>query len=485
MGKFHLPAGHIVGLLCAAAFAFPAVVSAGTVSVDVSPTTGYTVTNRTTVALPPRTTSGPVTTYNPTLGPLTGGGAYQTTSSGVTITGVKGNAGSTTMSGRINAGASAMKNGALRCLTSMRCNAALMAGAAGIQALFNGIDYILDEGGRIQKVNPPSSGAVSCPAGKICFAQAYANGSCSASAAETCLSASKQKQNECNASARAPCYVYLRDDNTAYTVIASRGRTGAPPRPYSYWPLIGVIGTEPPSMQGYYVQDSSIPPVTGDTSPVPDSDIPSVFDNYTPHPSDLPYLNTGGLDFSAPDVNFEIMDIPSITGADSSIFIENSDGTSKGTNSEFDFSWSGPSKQPQVDVEETTTETTYGPSGEVIGTTTTTTSGSGSPANNEIEIPTDCDFMPTVCRFIDWFTEPDSEIDSDPDFTQLIDTIDIEREFQVGSSTAACPAPFQISLAWVPSVEVSLQPFCDLADLLRPFLLSLCFLYSGMIILRT
>ena len=79
MGKLHFSTGYLVGLLCAATLAVSAVVNAGTVSVDVSPTTGYSVTNRSTVQLPPRTTTGPLQTYNPTFGPLSGGGAYQTT----------------------------------------------------------------------------------------------------------------------------------------------------------------------------------------------------------------------------------------------------------------------------------------------------------------------------------------------------------------------------------------------------------------------
>lgn len=138
-----------------------------------------------------------------------------------------------------------------------------------------------------------------------------------------------------------------------------------------------------------------------------------------------------------------------------------------------------------MDVEEKTTETTYGPSGEVTSTTTTIVNGGGSSANVPLEIPTDCAFMPTVCRFIDWFTEPDPETSQPVDFTQLIDTVDIEKDFTVGASTAACPAPFVVNLSWVPSVEVSLQPFCDLADLLRPVLLAIASLFSGMIILRT
>lgn len=455
MGKFRKLPHYLVGLLGAAAVAFPALAS--TVSVDVSPTTGYTVTNRTTTALPPRTTSGPIATYNPTLGPLAGGGAYQTTSSGITITGINGNVGSTTMSGRVNATAAAMRNSLTRCLTSFRCNAALAGGAAGVQALFNGIDWVMGEGGAIKKQSAVSNVYNGVPDG-YASVNSYSGVITSSGDGRVAVQ-----------------YAYDIGGVAHYHFC---------PASLGSYPLTGFVVINSNSRLCYFGGDGYNDGPT--SSPVPPSEIPPAVDNnYNPDPSDLPYLN-GGFDWSDPGVNFEIMDIPSITGADSPTFIEYPDGTSKGTYSEFDFSWSNnPSKQPNVSVDETTTETTYSETGQPTGTTTTTTTGSGSPANNEIEIPTDCDFMPTVCRFIDWFTEPDPELSQEPDFTQLIDVIEIEREFQVGTSTAACPAPFQIRLAWVPSVEVSLQPFCDLADLLRPLLLSLCFLYSGMIILRT
>lgn len=471
MGKFYKFTGYCLGLLCAAAFAFPAVAS--TLSVDVSPTTSYTVTNRTTTALPPRTTSGPITTYNPTFGPLAGGGAYQTTNSGITITAINGGTASTTMSGRINAGAAAMRNALTRCLTSFRCNAAFAAGAAGVQLLFDGIDALIDDAGNVTRMTPTYSDDLtgyrwvpdSGPATGVPFP----------SPSHACEATKSQY--------RPDLVSLIKGSDSKYYCTVSG--PSYPEHTYG----IDRAGSSCPDGFPY---DSKLDAcVIYSTAPFPPDELAdAVDDSYIPDPSDFPYL-TGGFDWSHPDVNFEITDIPSAV-SDSSTFTQYPDGTSKSSETQFDFSWSNnPSKQPNVSVDETTSETTYSETGQATGTTTTITTstgtggGGGQPPSNEIEIPTDCDFMPTVCRFLEWFQEPDPETSQDIDFTQLIDTIDIEREFQVGSSTAACPAPFQISLAWVPSVEVSLQPFCDLADLLRPFLLSLCFLYSGMIILRT
>lgn len=459
MGKYHVFAYYLLGLLCAASFAFSPVATAGTVSVDVSPTTGYIVTNRSTVALPPMTTTGPVATYNPTFGPLAGGGAYQTTSSGVTITAVKdGVASSTTMSGRVRATAGAMKNGLGRCLTSFRCNLALMVGSAGIESLFDGIDWIMGEGGRPVKVSRPYPQGQPANYGHVLSGQASSYLWCSGD--RVCFGPLPGQPP--NGTQYACFLTNLNAPLIAYDKTAANRATC----------FYGLPGT------------SFIPPEVRE--PVTASEIESnVNSSYTPHPSDLPYLSTGGLDFGHSGVDFEILDIPGITGADSPTFIERSDGTTTGTYSEYDFSWSGPSKQPRVDVEEKTSETTYGPSGEVTSTTTTIVKGAGSSANVPPETPTDCDFMPTVCRFIDWFTEPDTETQQDVDFAQLIDTVDIDKTYTVGSGTAACPQPFTVNLSWVPSVEVSIQPFCDLADLLRPLLLAIASILSGMIILRT
>lgn len=468
MGKFYISSYYRLGLACLAFVAFPAL--AGELSVNVSPTTGYVVTDRKTVALPPRATSGPVAPYNPSVGPLPGGGAYQTTSTGITIEGIRGGGGSTNMSGRINAGANAMKNAMKRCLTSFRCNFALAAGAAGLDALLDGIDWIIEEGSqpvvRKRRGNDPSlvyppppevPGLISSPSrlefsnmcagaygtGGNIITQRLSNGQC----------------YSCPVTGPSSTVFY------GYTYTSTANRCW-------YGPVAGAPTFDP--------NWASYPP----SAPLTADQISSGVDShYSPDPSDFRFLSAA-LDFSAPDVNFEILDIPSITGSDTETYVEYGDGTSVGTFSQYDFSWLyNPSKQPRVDVQESTIQITYSPTGDVTNTTTTVTNISGSSATPNVEVPTDCNFMPTVCRFIEWFTAPDPA--EEPDLSKLISDIEIERDFSVGSETASCPAPFKIPLSWFGEVEVSLDPFCNLADALRPLLLALAFVYSGLLILRT
>lgn len=476
MGKFHVAAHYLLGLLCVASIALSPLAYAGRVSVDVHPTTGYVVTNKSTVALPPRATTTAIQVYNPTLGFMPDGGAYQTTKSGITIDALKqGQIGSTTMSGRITATAGAMKGGIKRCFTSFRCNAALMVGSLGLEKLFDGIDWVMGEGGAIYKKTAPVpvQGQPACPAGSQCNTHLYASGVCSVS--DPGCSSAVNFQNACNKSQFGPCYLYR--NHPFFSVVPARNN--------ALWPLTYTFAATGGYTYGFYINRPGAP-IEGSTIPVSPSEVPPAVDqNYIPDPTDLPFLFSGGLDFAAPGVEFEILDIPSINGSENPITTENADGTTSGTFSQYDFTWTGPSKQPTVNVREQTTETTYSPTGEPIGEKKTIVLGSGSPANNPPETPTDCDFMPTVCMFLDWFTEPDAEIQQDVDFGQLIDTVDIDKTYTVGSSTAACPQPFTVNLSWVPTVEVSIQPFCDLADLLRPLLLAIASILSGMIILRT
>lgn len=474
MGKLHITVTYLLGLLCASAFAFPQVANAGRVSVEVSPTTGYTSTTSSTFAPPARSSTSAIQDYKATFGPLSGGGAYQTMQSGITITGIKENSQTltSTVSSRLRATAGAMKNGLSRCFTSFRCNAVLMVGGAGVQALIDEIGWLIDEGGQVRRKGyPPAGDMTPCSENSICFQR-------------------KADPSQMTSNPMAACSWFSTDYYTPpryefiVTGFEERFRECVADRydaQYNRWNYGAKFSL---SVVANIFNSGGDYPFT--ESPVSKSDIESAIDSkYNPDPSDLPFLASGGLDFSHDGVDIEIIDIPSVTGANSPNYVEYSDGTSKGTYSEYEFSWGAPSKQPEISVDERTTETTYSSTGEPTGTTTTTSSSSGSSANNPPEVPTDCDFMPTVCRFIDWFTEPDPELSQDADFSQLIDDVDIERDFSVGSSTASCPAPFVINLSWVPSVEVSLQPFCDFADLLRPVLLALAYLVSGAIILRT
>jgi len=117
----------------------------------------------------------------------------------------------------------------------------------------------------------------------------------------------------------------------------------------------------------------------------------------------------------------------------------------------------------------TTTVTNTYNDGVQTSTSTTTTTGPvvDSPSQgNELtmpEIPTDCEFMPTVCDFITWFKTPTDM--PEPDLPTPEDQ-DFERTYSA-SFGGGCPAPRNISLNNFDSVSFSWEPLCTFAGYLR------------------
>lgn len=153
-------------------------------------------------------------------------------------------------------------------------------------------------------------------------------------------------------------------------------------------------------------------------------------------------------------------------------------------------------------VSTTTTNISYGPTtitttnttttnnytnGQPSGTTTTTetpspdliTEPSPSPGSTSLDIPTDCEFMPTVCAFLDWFKEPVPM--PEPDLPVVVDH-DFEREYEM-NLTAECPPPYTVDTQLFGTLSISWQPFCDLATLIKPLVVGSAFLLSAFITL--
>jgi len=102
----------------------------------------------------------------------------------------------------------------------------------------------------------------------------------------------------------------------------------------------------------------------------------------------------------------------------------------------------------------------------LTSTTVTTESSAVDPATNptaEIDIPTDCDFMPTVCEFLAWFKEP---IDMPEPVLPTPEDQDFERSYSANFS-GGCPPPRVINLQVFQPVEFSWQPLCTFAEYLK------------------
>lgn len=124
-------------------------------------------------------------------------------------------------------------------------------------------------------------------------------------------------------------------------------------------------------------------------------------------------------------------------------------------------------KNPLTVTTNTTTTTNNYKNGTLVSTTVVTQPSTPSEVQPMPEIPTDCDFMPTVCSFIDWVKSPFDE--EEPDLSQFISDEDFERDFSI-SGNATCPPPSIISTS-KGGYEFSWQPACEWAGLIKPFII--------------
>lgn len=112
-------------------------------------------------------------------------------------------------------------------------------------------------------------------------------------------------------------------------------------------------------------------------------------------------------------------------------------------------------------------------------TTTNITNPSTPPVAQAPELPTDCEFMPTVCAWLEWFKTPFDAPDVD---MPVITDEDYSQEYAY-SISASCPADYVINISIFPPVPFSWQPFCDLAVMIKPLVIGSAALFSAFITL--
>lgn len=152
------------------------------------------------------------------------------------------------------------------------------------------------------------------------------------------------------------------------------------------------------------------------------------------------------------------------------------DSTGNTTVSETTPSYNFDYSSNPLSVTSTTTTTTNNyTNGQHTSTTTTTTPSASSDVQSQdqsmtvdLEVPTDCDFMPTVCSFINWVKEPFNPTD-DPDFSQFAEDKDFSESVTI-SGNATCPAPTIISTS-KGSFEFSWEPACQWAGMIKPLVI--------------
>lgn len=429
----------------------------GNVSVNISPTTGYYVTNNTTVRLPhgvsttPSAGASTVTKYS--------GGLKQSIPTGITINAVKKSA---PLPVTVRASTPSLKGAAKGLL---RANLAGLALGAGLQQLLNGVEWVMGEGGRIVKITeiPPDD-----------LVGPWCDNSLGCGFSSPQVAADAQLSRHCPQREFCP-YEAVRVNDYNYDYVGSNG---------------SIIGKASRSVDSScpdgYVFNSKHSCVMTQYLPVSQSDLDDAVDNsYIPDPTDWKNL----VPHLTPD-DIEITWAPSLQGEPKTTTEYDADGNPhkiRETNIWYDFDIrDNPSPQPKIDLKEREETKTF-EDGVLTGTTTTestASAGSDDTSQPPPESPIDCDLFPTACAWFEWTKE--EPVEPDDDLSGLLQEVPIVSEtYTITGGVAACPAPLVLDLSVFGSREVSYQPLCDLASTMKFLYLALMSFAAAVLLNRS
>lgn len=409
------------------------------VSVTLNPTTSYYSSTSSTFRIPHGVSVSPVNTSVPVVTKYPGG-LQQTIPTGITIDAIKKSA---PLPAVVRATTNSVKGAATRCLTSAKCNIGLILAGEGLNRLFDGLDWVMGEGGEVQKRNSEIYNGIPENYQASSSANRFRN---------------NNPSDYCASVAHAFACVQISGNEITECPLRTGGHS--------------LTGWNYPSCYYGGSPSSSYPQFL----PVSDNEIfDSVDNNYTPEPSDWPAL-TPELDLS----DIEITSAPTLQGEPKIITVYDADGNPvkvQETNTWYEFDVrDNPSSSPSLDLKTREQTKTY-EDGVLTDTTTTESTASGGAVVSKVDIPTDCDFMPTVCAFLDWFK--DDNIPDDPDLAKIINDEDFERSYSIDFGDNSCPQPVSIDIAFLDkTIELSYEPACDLMGYARPFVLISAYIFA-------
>lgn len=434
----------------------------GNVSATLNPTTGYYSSTNSTVRLPDGVRVSPDTRVAPVVSKYPAG-LQQTIPMGITIDAIKKSA---PLPAVVRSTTQSVKGAATRCLTSGRCNVGLILAGEGLSRLFDGLDWVMGEGGKIQKKGEPPS---DIDTSKLHYAVVdyYDN------------------KMGIGYTPKQACFNMLGRIRNGYTIssIGSYSDTSC-----SYWTVIGHGFTDSIRKYGSVCPEGSV--FNGvncdfEGSPVTSSEIAdAVGQSYDPEPSDWVALTP---ELELDDV--EITSAPTLQGEPKTTTVYDADGNPHKvteTNIWYDFDIrDNPSPRPALDLKVREETKTYEDG--VLTGTTTTTSGSSAGSNDTPpppESPIDCDLFPTACAWFDWTQE--EPVEPDTDLSGLLQEVPIVSEtYTIMGGVAACPAPMVLDLSVFGSREVSYQPLCDLASTMKYLYLALMSFAAAVLLNRS
>lgn len=225
--------------------------------------------------------------------------------------------------------------------------------------------------------------------------------------------------------------------------------------------------------------------------PVPPLDLEDAIESgYQPHPSDYPTIS------AEPAMAPTIVEVEPIQGLSmpptttTTVDLDTGKTTVIETNIWQDFNVKdNNSEQPKIEADTTTKTETYVDGQKTSESETTSSSGTatdsgssvGSGEKLEIDIPTDCDFMPTVCAFLEWYK--DDDLGEDPDLASIMkDDEEFAKTKVISFGAAVCPQPYTLHISALSmTAELSFEFFCQFAEYARALVLAAAYIFAAYI----
>ena len=456
----------VVACLYCTFAAFSPLVFANDVRVGVSPTTGYYEVTSKTFDVPKGATVSSSTAVSPTVTPLSGGGFQQSMGGGITIEGLKKPA---PFTARAAAGLNTMKNAAKKLVRSNPSSFALSAGGA---LLFSSLDWIIDQSQIVKSLPAEASSPIGEPSTST-YCYTYRGGGCYASASSACSAfglPNVRPYDDPSTNIVAYCfYTPSSTSSQGYSSFISFSSSLSCP--------VGSSLTNKGCISGS-------PKIETVSSVDIDSSIDS---KYVPHVDDFilltPYMPP---DYILVDPILPVVTDLGITNTfDSSGWLTGTE--QKTSTTEFTVS-NNSTSQPSISASTSVKTETFKdgqPQGSTVTETTQPATGGGSKVEiPTVEIPTDCDFHPTLCKWLDWTKEEPEE--PDDNLSNLLKEVPISsKTFTISGGAAACPAPLVLNLSQFGLREVSYQPLCDLASTMKFLYLALMSFAAAVLLHRS
>lgn len=451
--------GFFAAVVSVSALAADPPVPRSNVSVNVNPTTSYYTATNSTLRLPNGVSTVPTSGALPVVSKYSGG-LQQTIPMGVTIDAIKKSA---PLPAVVRSTTSSLKGAATRCLTSAKCNIGLILAGEGLNRLFDGLDWVMGEGAQIQKKGEPPS---DIDTSKLHYAviDAYNNKmGIGYTPKQACFDMLGRSRN----GRKVQSIESYSDTKCFYWAAGGYGFEDNIRKYGSVCPVGSVFNGVNCDFEG---------------SPVSAAEIASGVDSsYVPEPTDWPAL-TPELQ---PD-DIEITSAPTLQGEPKTVTHYDADGNPHKvteTNIWYDFDIrDNPSPKPTLDLKIREETKTY-ENGELTGTTTTESTasgGSGVPPAPELDIPTDCDFMPTVCAFLEWYRDDDDP--EEPDLSVLIDDRDFTKTYTISGGSKQCPPDFEFTVDFIGrTYGLSFEPACDFASKMYYFVMAAAYIFAAYI----